>query len=134
MKTVPIWLAAILVVASCFATAAALTIYSTQVERINIWGGQIQDTDFSITELSTKIKGKHRIDISITIKNEDATNVHSANVTIQLLDSNGDILVEQTVSTGDVAAGGTWSYTFNFHQTNLVSQYDSPFVIIRQTS
>ena len=99
-RAIPAWLVAVLLVSSVASTAVALTIYSLTVEKINLWGGQYQDT---------------------------------ANVTVQLLNSTGDVLVEQTASTGDVSAGGTWSYTFRFHQTNLVANVNEPFVVIKQT-
>jgi len=133
-RSVPLWLVIVLLLATVTLTATALTVWMLQVERINIWEGQIQDTDFTVIEIDTKIKGKHRIDITLALKNNDASNTHSADVTVQLLDSNGNVILEQTVNTGDVVAGGTWSYTFTFTQNNLVSQYDRPFIIVEQGS
>jgi len=138
-KTVPLWLMIVLVLISTVGTAYALTIIALQIERINIWEGQYQDTDFTITAFKTRLIGKNRVWIRITIKNNDV-NVHSANVTVQLLDSSGNLIniggqdMEQYALTGDVAGGDTWTHLFRFYATDLVSQYNSPFIIIEQQS
>jgi hypothetical protein len=104
-----------------------------QIEKINIWGGQIQDTNFDVTGIDTKVKGPNKIEITLTLKNLDTT-AHSATVTLQLLDSNGNVIVENTQQTGSVAGGAEWTYTFSFTQSNLVSAYDRPFLQVKQTS
>jgi hypothetical protein len=131
-KSVPLWLVVVLLVAMSIGTVTALTILALQIEKINIWGGRYQDTDFAVVNFETKIKGPHKIEITVTLKNTD-TATHSGDVTVQLLDMNGDIILEQTQNTGDVAGGETWSYTFTFRQDNLVEQYDRPFLVVRQT-
>ena len=119
---------------STVVTVAALTIYASSVEKINIWGGQVQDTDFTLDSTSTKIKGKNKIEVTVTITNSDDSNPHTASVTVQLLDAAGDILVEETIATGSVLASATWSDTFVLTAEELVASYDSPYVIIYQTA
>ena len=131
-RRVPLWLVILLLLVSTGSTAAALLI-NTFNEKISIYSGQVQDSDFQITALETKIKGRNRVDVSLTLKNGDSANAHSADVTVQLLDSNGDVLLEQTENTGNVEASGTWTHTFTFTQQGLVSQYDSTFIVIKQT-
>jgi len=131
VKSVPIWIVALLLAASVVSTAAALTIRTLQIERINIWSGQIQDTDFTITGIETKMKGKHRIEISLTIKNNDESNKHTAKITVQLLDSNGEVVVDGTANL-KIEAKGTVTQEFKFHKENLVSQYSQLMVVITQ--
>ena len=131
VKSVPIGIVALLLAASVVSTAAALTIRALQIERINIWSGQIQDTDFTITGIETKIKGKHQIEITLTIKNNDESNQHTAEVVVQLLDSNGEIIVDGT-ATLQIEAKGTITQKFKFHKQNLVSQYSQLMVVITQ--
>jgi len=131
VKSVPIGIVALLLAASVVSTAAALTIRALQIERINIWSGQIQDTDFAITGIETKIKGKHQIEITLTIKNNDESNQHTAEVVVQLLDSNGEIIVDGT-ATLQIEAKGTITQKFKFHKQNLASQYSQLMVVITQ--
>ena len=131
MKSVPIGIVALLLVASVVSTAAALTIRVLQIERINVWSGQIQDTDFTITGIETKIKGKHQIEITLTIKNNDESNQHTGEIVVQLLDRNGEVIVDGTANL-QVEAKGTIKQKFKFHKENLVSQYAQLMVVITQ--
>ena len=131
MKSVPIGIVALLLVASVVSTAAALTIRVLQIERINVWSGQIQDTDFTITGIETKIKGKHQIEITLTIKNNDESNQHTGEIVVQLLDRNGEVIVDGTANL-QVEAKGTITQKFKFHKENLVSQYAQLMVVITQ--
>jgi len=131
VKSIPVGLVALLLVASVVSTAAALTIRALQVERINVWSGQIQDTDFIITGIETKIKGKHQIEITLTIKNSDQSNQHKGEIVVQLLDSNGEIIVDGTANL-QVEAKGEITQKFKFHKENLVRQYAQLMVVITQ--
>ncbi|RLI41756.1 hypothetical protein DRO69_11190 [Candidatus Bathyarchaeota archaeon] len=131
MKSVPIGIVALLLAASIVSTAAALTIRVLQIERINVWSGQIQDTDFTITRIETKIKGKHQIEITLTIKNNDESNQHTGEIVVQLLDRNGEVIVDGTANL-QVEAKGTIKQKFKFHKENLVSQYAQLMVVITQ--
>ncbi|MHA1268088.1 MAG: SLAP domain-containing protein [Candidatus Helarchaeota archaeon] len=131
VKSVPIWIVALLLAASVVSTAAALTIRTLQIERINIWSGQIQDTDFTITGIETKMKGKHQIEISLTIKNNDESNKHTAKIAVQLLDSDGEVVVDGTANL-KIEAKGTVTQEFKFQKENLVSQYSQLMVVITQ--
>jgi hypothetical protein len=104
-----------------------------QIEKISIWGGQIQDTNFALVNIDTKVKGPHRIDIDLELANTDSA-PHSARVTLQLLDSGGNVIAEATQLTGTVAGGAHWTTTFTFTATNIVSSYDRPFLVVKQLS
>jgi uncharacterized lipoprotein YmbA len=106
---------------------------SLPTQRVGLWSGQVAGTDFTITEFDVKYKGPNKIVVTVTVKNE-GTSTHSAEVTVQLLDSQGNVILEETKATGDVAAGGTWIGEYAFVKTNLVSEYDRPFVVIEQLS
>jgi len=130
-KRLLLWLSVILVL-SLVSTATALTVQSMS-EKMNIWSGTTQNTNFGLTQLEAKIKGKNKVDIKVALLNTD-TAAHSANVTIQLLDSSGDVILEQDATTGSVNGGASWTSTLSFTQAGLVSQYSEALVIVKQTS
>ena len=132
-RRIPLWLTTVIMVASIVSTAAALTIYMLTIEEIDLWGGQYQHTKFTVTSFETKIKGKNKVEITLTLKNT-GSQTHSATVTMQLLESNGDVILESEANTGDISGGDSWTYKFTFYQKDLVSQYDQPFLVIEQTS
>ena len=137
-RGLPIPIVLIVLLGTNVAIVAALTIYALTVQKINLFGGQYQDTQFSITSWDTKIKGKNKVTVDVTVKNTDSS-AHVADVTVQLLDSSGNIIniggdMESTQSTGSLAGGASVTLTFTFMGTGLVSQYDSPLVIVKQTS
>ncbi|OYT46501.1 hypothetical protein B6U84_00225 [Candidatus Bathyarchaeota archaeon ex4484_40] len=73
------------------------------------------------------------------VRNTD-TSIHSANVTVTLLNSTGHPIViggvemVQSKLTGDVDGGATKTLIYIFTATNLVQAYHSPFVEIRDLS
>lgn len=129
----PLWLLISLVVIPTVMVASGLIIYTFAVQKIELWEGQVQDTDFSVTRFDIKIQGKNRVGVFLELTNIDAA-THSANVTLQLLDSLGNVIVEDYALTGDVAGAGTWSHNFAFMQNGLVEQYTSHFMVIDQIS
>ncbi|MBC7108397.1 MAG: hypothetical protein H5T41_06385 [Methanomassiliicoccales archaeon] len=50
------------------------------------------------------------------------------------MDAGGKVIFEETQSTGDVSGNGEWTWTYTFSAKDLVSQYDRPFLIVKQTS
>jgi len=133
-KSVPLWLVLIILISG---TAAALTLYTLTPEKISLFKGEITDSDFVVDNLVTKTKGLNKIVVKVTLRNTDTAN-HEANVTVALLDSNGDIIVingvemELTISTGNVTGGDTVKLTFTFTGANLVSVYESYLIEIYQ--
>jgi hypothetical protein len=131
-RCTPLWLLLLLLLVFSVAIGVALTVL-IKVERIGLWQGVVEAPHFTVTELSTTIKGLNRVDVRVALKNTDA-NTHSANVTVQLLDSNGDVVAEQWVLTGDVAGGAEWSYVFTFREKGIVKSYESALVIVKELS
>ena len=113
---------------------AGLSMTSLSPEKIELWNSQAQDTDFNIQTSDTDVKGKDRIDVSIELKNQDTSSAHEADVTVQLLDANGDVLREETTPTGSVSADSTVKSTYQFTKSNLANDYEETFVIVNQTA
>ncbi|MCC6055257.1 MAG: FxLYD domain-containing protein [Desulfurococcaceae archaeon] len=132
-RSVPLWLA-LLLLAICIVSGVALTLtIIVSVERVGLWQKTVASPHFTVTEISTTIRGLNRVDVKITLKNID-TDTYNANVTVQLLDSNGDVIAEAFQLTGDIAGGAEWSYTFIFKTKNIVKSYESVLVIVKELS
>ena len=131
-KSIPLW-----IVILCFmfsiSSALALTINSLNSITVGIWESRVENTEFSITDYNVKHKGPKKVEVYLEITNTDSENTHTANVTVQLLDENEDILLEETKDTGSIAASGIWSSTFIFEQTDISSQYEEVFIEILHT-
>jgi hypothetical protein len=132
-RSVPLWLALALALAVALpvSVAVALTI-NTITERLGLWQSIFADTSFTIQSFSLDPKGPNRVDVRLTLKNTDSV-ARSAEVTVQLLDTSGDVIAEQTRSTGSVAANGTWSHTFTFTGAGITGQVHSVMIIVKQT-
>ena len=131
-KSIPLW-----IVILCFmfsiTSSVALTISSLDSITVGIWGSRVENTEFSITDYNVKHKGPKKLEVYLEITNTDSENVHVANITVQLLDSNENILLEETKNTDSIAANGIWSNTFIFERTDINSQYDEVFIEIMHT-
>ena len=131
-KSIPLW-----IVILCFmfsiSSSVALTINSLDTITVGIWESRVENTEFSITDYNVKHKGPKKVEVYLEITNTDSENAHTANVTIQLLDENEDVLIEETKDTGSIATNGIWSNTFIFEQTDISSQYQEIFIEILNT-
>jgi hypothetical protein len=131
-KCAPLWLLLLLIIVLSITVGVALTVL-VRVERIGIWQGVVESPRFVVTELSISVKGLNRVDVKVVLRNID-TDTHSANVTVQLLDADGDVVAEQWVLTGDVAGNSEWSYVFVFKEKDIVKRYSSTLVIVKELS
>ena len=127
-RCAPLWLVLLLVAVVACAVAVQVV-----VEKLGLWRGVVAAPHFTLVELSTTIRGLNRVDVKVTLRNTD-TSTHSANVTVQLLDRDGEVVAEQFQLTGDVAGGAEWSYVFVFKEKGIVERYDSVLVVVRQLS
>jgi hypothetical protein len=125
-RCAPLWLVLLVVVA----VVGAVTV-QVVVERVGLWRGIVVSPHFTLVELSTTIRGLNRVDVKVTLKNTD-TAVHAANVTVQLLDKDGEVVAEQYALTGDVPGGAEWSYVFVFREKSIVERYDSVLVVVSE--
>ena len=132
---VPVWLTALLVAFTFLGTVLALNLNVLPAELLEIWDAQYQATDFTIIQFTTSFSGSDIVNIDIKVKNLDTLAAHDANVTVQLLNATGVLLLEQTQATGSVPADSEFSLpTFIFSQANLVANYQSAQIVVRQTS
>jgi hypothetical protein len=133
-RSVPLWLALALALAVALpvSVAAALTI-NTITEKLDLWQSTFADTSFTIQSFRLNPKGANRVEVPLTLRNT-GTAAHTAEVTVQLLDSSGNVITEQTQNTGPVAVNGSWSYTFIFTGSGITSQVHSVMIIVIQTS
>lgn len=129
----PVWIVGLLVVLSIVATAVAFTIADLPTEKLSFFEATIEETDFEVTEFELEIEGKNRIEVAVTLKNV-GTVAHQAEVTLQALDADGNVLVEQTLSTGSVAAGATRLLDFVLTKDSLSTDLASVFLIVDQVS
>ncbi|HET7324615.1 MAG TPA: FxLYD domain-containing protein [Halococcus sp.] len=113
--------------------AAALTMTDMGTEQISLFNSGTSDSDFTIQSYDTAITGTDSVDVVLTLNNGDAA-AHNASVTVQLLDSSGNVLTESTQETGSVAASETYSTSYNFTGTDLATQYEKTFIVVDQTN
>lgn len=132
-RTISVRLASVLLVLAVAGTAVALTQTTLPAELLDLWNTQYQPTDFTLTAFDTKPQGANKLTIDITLTNTDVA-PHYANVTLYLLNSTGDEILNQTVATGAVAAAGTWINSFVFNQAGIVNDYEGSLVVVDQSS
>ncbi len=114
--------------------AAGLSMTTLDIEKISLFDSQTADSDFSITSYDTTVTGADSVDVAVTLDNTDTANAHEADVTVQLVDSNGEVIAESTQQTGNVTGGGSYSTTYSFTGTDLASDYEETFIVIDQTN
>jgi len=110
--------------------ATAILFHTLSVKRIDAFGGQIQGTDFSITDWNIKLKGKKTVEVTVYVYNTDSSQ-HTANVFAQLLDNAGVLLLEDNVI-AVIAGTSTWSNKFTFTQEDLVAKFTEAVFYIHQ--
>lgn len=127
------WKQATAVVAflAIFGTAVGIGMTSTTPERMTTASGRIDPSDLSISAIDADVKGKNRVDVTVTLANGAAV-PRAANMTIQLLDSAGSVLAERAVATPAIAAGASWSRTESVTQAGIVAAYVETFVIVEE--
>lgn len=124
---------AIGLLAALAGTAVALTFSSLDLEKMELFGSDSADTDFSTTSFDVKLKGQDKMEVDLTIENMGSS-THHANVTVQVRNTTDAVLAESTKSTGAVASGDTYSDKWKFDQTDLANDYDDVFFWIDQSS
>ena len=133
-KSMPIWLVAVIIAVMLTGSVAGMQIYALTIEHVSLFGGQIQSSEFTITSEQTSFHGPNKIVVKLTLSNTDNTNPHIATVTIFLLNSAGNSIMNESYSTGSVIAGGTVSNTTSFSGIGITSEYVSTFVQIMDVS
>ena len=127
-------LATLLVTVSVAGTAFALTQTTLLENLIELFRSQPQPTNFTVAILESTPEGDDQLTIDITVQNSDALDTHFANVTVNLLNATGAVIDSQTQATGAVAPSGTVVLKYVFLQANIVSNYQSAQIIVRESS
>lgn len=133
-KLMSIWLVAVIIAVMLTGSVAGMQIYALTIEHVSLFGGQIQSSEFTITNEQTSFHGMNKIVVKLTLSNTDNTNPHTATVTIFLLNSAGNSIMNGSYLTGSVIAGGTVSNTTSFSGAGITSEYVSTFVQIMDVS
>ncbi len=133
-KKVSLRLATLLVSLAVAGTAYALTQTTLTAEQIEIFKTQTLGTDFTVSSFTSNPSGTRKIKIELNLTNDDTVNPHQANVTVNILNSAGDEIANGTKATGSVAASGWVFLSFNFNQANLVADYESAQIVVKQSS
>jgi len=110
---------------------AGLSMTKLTAEQIQLWESGTTDSNFNIESYDTHVKGRNTVDVSTELQNKDSS-AHEAQVTVQLLDSNGDEIASKTKPTGSVSGSGTVSLDYSFDQS--ASDYHESFIAVNQTS
>ncbi len=127
-------LAVLLVSLAIAGTAYALTQTTLTAEQIEIFKTQTLGTDFTVSSYTSTPSGARKVDIVLNLDNDDAGGAHQANVTVNLLNATGGEIANITKATGVVAASGQVTLTFKFNQVNLVAEYESAQIVVKQSS
>lgn len=131
----------LVVLIACIASVAlteALNLFVLTPEKISVGSGAVSDSDFT-TSLNTHFSGVKKITIKVTLLNTDSE-THSADVTLSLLDSSGDIInisdedMTQTLTAADVAGESSTTLNFVFTGAGLVEQYATTSIEVYQIS
>lgn len=124
---------ALLIILTVIGMSAALTILSTLGVYVSLFEQGYQPSDFNVISLSTTFLGRNRVVIMLELKNIDSES-HNANVSVQILNTVGNVLIERVSNTGDVSAGGTYLNAFSFIYSGVVSSLDKILVVVNQSS
>lgn len=133
-KVIPVWIAITIIIIMFTGSVVGMQIYAISIEHVSLFNGQIQSSEFTIISEQTTFHGLNKIVVKLTLSNTDNTNSHSANVTISLLNSNGNTIMNESYLTGIISASNTVSNTTTFTETGIVSSYTSTFVQIMDMS
>lgn len=129
VRTALVVVALVLVVS----TAGAVTSGTLSVDKLSLFSSETAESDFDVDHKDTTVRGFGKLAVDMTLVNGDSSS-HSANVTVQLLDSNGDVIATQSKETGTVAGGDSFSGTWTFQRPGLLMNYESSRIIVDQQS
>ncbi|MEE9593197.1 MAG: hypothetical protein V3W28_06430 [Thermoplasmata archaeon] len=126
--------AVLLAVLAVTGTAFALTQTTLSTELIELWKSQTAATDFTTSSFVSTPSGDNDLKIEIKLDNDDAGSAHQANVTVNILNAAGDEIANLTQATGSVPASGQAAMTFEFNQANIVPNYETAQIVVKQSS
>ncbi|MFQ5918543.1 MAG: hypothetical protein ACE5I4_00690 [Thermoplasmata archaeon] len=130
-RAVSLWVVLVMVLLAVAATAVGILTTGVTIRQLSLFETNFEASDFALTELELEIEGKNRVEVELVLTNTDST-PHAAEVTVQVLDSNGDVVMAVKKSTGTVAGGADWESEFVFVGPNMVNALNDVFVVVDQ--
>ncbi|MDO8608914.1 MAG: hypothetical protein Q7R95_00035 [bacterium] len=109
----------------------AFVITALTPEKVSVYSSTVEDSDFTVSALDTKFQGATKIKLDIEFTNTDSVS-HSANITVQILNSTSHVVVENTQLSGVVLSSGTYSFQYTFEQIGLTAAYNKTIIVIDQ--
>jgi hypothetical protein len=128
-KSTPLWLV-LLILGVAVAGVLALTI-TPIVIRLGLWSVVTEATHIRVEGAVTSFRGPNVAVVVLTLKNYDASAPYTANVTVQILDVNNNVVVEDSRELS-IDPGKVETVTFIFTKTNIAAEYSNVFVIVRE--
>jgi len=130
-KRTPLWLV-LLILGIAVASTLALTITPIAI-RLGLWSVTVETPHIRVEGAVTTFRGPNVAVVVITLKNYDANAPHTANVTVQILDANNNVVVEDSKEL-TINPGGVEVATFIFAKAGIAQEYNSVFIVVRETS
>ena len=130
-RVVSLWVVGLLVILAVATTGVAILTTNGSIQKLSLFQTTFEETDFVLTELEIEIEGKNQIEVELVLTNTDSFS-HEAEVTVQVLDDEGDVILRETRSTGTVSAGDHWETEFVFIGADLVDHFDNVLIIVDQ--
>ena len=131
-KKVPAWVVVVMVILMA-PTVYALSVTGLSAEHISLFGQTTQPSEIQVTNSWVSFAGPNKAIVFVVLKNT-ASSTQSAYVNISLLDSSGNEIVNQSQTTGAMAAGSTLTLIYYFHFKGIASEYSSDFIQVRDIS
>ena len=130
-RVVSLWVVVLLVILAVATTAVGILTAGVTIQKLSLFEANFEATDFDLTEFELEIEGRNRIEVELVLTNTDSTS-HEAEVTVQILDAGGDVILGVTKSTGIVLAGEDWESEFVFVSTDLVDSFEDVLIVVDQ--
>lgn len=106
--------------------ASALTLLSINTNRYSLWSANEEESNISISEVKLKWSGKNKVTFTITLTNDDGSNIHSTNCVLAVLDISGDVVIEGSVLSGDINPSDSVIVTIQLQNAGLQALYQPP--------
>lgn len=113
--------------------AAALSFTDLNTEKISLFGAGTSSSDLNIKSQDTSVYSEDRMVVRLTAENTDTNNAHEANITVQVLDSSGNV-ASSISKDASVSSGSQQALTFDFNGQGVAQDHQRTYIIVDQTS
>ncbi len=114
--------------------AGAFAVFHVNTTPSSIYQVDATSSRFNVTSVAITPQGFSQITVSVSVKNLDTSVAHSTNVTVSLFGTSQNLLAQESVLTGSVAALGTTTEVFFFDQQNILLNYSSCLISLSDVS